>query len=124
TSPNDDDTAARTQQYGPDSPEKKAAGPAGRSSYVLFDLNADPLEQGLIAGGFDLVVASNALHTASDLTAALRRVRCLVAPGGQLLGYETHDAQVFAPVFGALDSFYAHTDHALRPNSLLLAREQ
>ncbi|MEV4442297.1 beta-ketoacyl synthase N-terminal-like domain-containing protein, partial [Streptomyces sp. NPDC049577] len=35
----------------------------------LFDLDTEPCEQGLTEGGFDLVVASNALHTAKDLAA-------------------------------------------------------
>ncbi|MFE7118963.1 SDR family NAD(P)-dependent oxidoreductase, partial [Streptomyces sp. NPDC057654] len=92
--------------------------------YAAFDLNQDPAEQGMAAGEFDLIVASNALHTAADLRESLHRVRSLLAPGGQLLAFEGHDAEVLAPVFGALDSFYAHTDHELRPGSLLLARDE
>jgi NADPH:quinone reductase-like Zn-dependent oxidoreductase/SAM-dependent methyltransferase/acyl carrier protein len=90
--------------------------------YATFDLNRDPAEQGLRDGAFDLVVASNALHTAADLRKSLHRVRALLAPGGQLLAFEAHDAEVLAPVFGALDSFHARTDHELRPDSLLLPR--
>ncbi|MEV0261270.1 SDR family NAD(P)-dependent oxidoreductase [Streptomyces sp. NPDC050617] len=92
--------------------------------YAALDLDRDPAEQGLAAGEFDLIVASNALHTAADLRESLRRVRSLLAPGGQLLAFETHDAEVLAPVFGALDSFYAHTDRELRPGSLLLPRDE
>ncbi|UGY93248.1 type I polyketide synthase [Streptomyces gobiensis] len=92
--------------------------------YRTFDLDADPAEQGYAEHSFDLVVAANSLHTAEDLDAALRRVTTLLAPGGQLLGIETHDAETLAPIFGTLDSFYSNTDTALRPDSLLLPRDQ
>ncbi|GGL91483.1 type I polyketide synthase [Streptomyces fumigatiscleroticus] len=92
--------------------------------YRTFDLDADPGEQGFAPRTFDLVVAGNALHTAADLSAALRRVASLLAPNGGLLAVESHDPEVLAPVFGALDSFYAQTDTGLRPRSLLLPREE
>ncbi|MEW2544924.1 SDR family NAD(P)-dependent oxidoreductase [Streptomyces sp. NPDC047002] len=92
--------------------------------YGTFDLDRDPGEQGLTAQGYDLVVAANALHTARDLEAALRRVASLLAPGGHLLGFECHDAEVLLPVFGALASFHRRTDTALRPDSPLLPRAQ
>ncbi|GAA3732793.1 SDR family NAD(P)-dependent oxidoreductase [Streptomyces tremellae] len=92
--------------------------------YGTFDLDRDPGEQGLTAQGYDLVVAANALHAARDLEAALRRVASLLAPGGHLLGFECHDAEVLLPVFGALASFHRRTDTALRPDSPLLPRAQ
>ncbi|GHE43560.1 type I polyketide synthase [Streptomyces longispororuber] len=92
--------------------------------YRTFDLDRDPVEQGFARHSFDLVVAGNALHTARDLSAALHAVASLLAPGGGLLAMESHDAEVLAPVFGALDSFHGHTDTRLRPHSLLLARDE
>ncbi|MFG2288185.1 SDR family NAD(P)-dependent oxidoreductase [Streptomyces sp. NPDC048595] len=92
--------------------------------YRTFDLDQDPLVQGYALGGFDVVVASNALHTARDLRAALRRARDLLAPGGALLAVETHDPRVVTPIFGMLDSAYSRTDTDLRPDSLLLPREE
>ncbi|MFV0137548.1 SDR family NAD(P)-dependent oxidoreductase [Streptomyces sp. HMX87] len=91
--------------------------------YRTFDLDVDPVEQGFTAHSFDLVVAGNALHTAKDLSAALRGVASLLAPNGGLLAVETHEADVLAPLFGTLDSFYGQTDTDLRPHSLLLARD-
>ncbi|MDO0910633.1 SDR family NAD(P)-dependent oxidoreductase [Streptomyces sp. DT2A-34] len=91
--------------------------------YRPFDLNADPAEQGFGDGAYDLVVAANSLHTASDLGAALRRVRGLLAPGGRLLAFETHDTDYLLPFFGTLDSFWRHDDE-LRPDSPLLSRDQ
>lgn len=88
--------------------------------YRTFDLDAGPTEQGLTEGAFDVVVAANALHTAKDLARALRRVAALLAPGGVLLALEEHDAQLTAPFFGTLESFWTFTDHELRPETLLL----
>jgi acyl transferase domain-containing protein/NADPH:quinone reductase-like Zn-dependent oxidoreductase/acyl carrier protein len=92
--------------------------------YRTFDLDADPEEQGFARRSFDLVVAGNALHTAKDLRAALRTVAALLAPGGALLAVETHEAEILAPLFGALDSFYVRTDLELRPHSLLVPRAE
>ncbi|MFI1801207.1 SDR family NAD(P)-dependent oxidoreductase [Streptomyces sp. NPDC020379] len=93
-------------------------------TYHPFDLDADPEEQGLPEAGFDIVVAANALHTAKDLAAALRRVATLLAPGGLLLAVESHDPYVLAPCFGTLDSFWDRTDHDERPDSLLLPAQR
>ncbi|MFF5443393.1 SDR family NAD(P)-dependent oxidoreductase [Streptomyces achromogenes] len=92
--------------------------------YRTFDLDADPEEQGFARHSFDLVVAGNALHTAKNLRAALRTVAGLLAPNGGLLAVETHEAEVLAPLFGTLDSFYVRTDPDLRPHSLLAASEE
>ncbi len=88
--------------------------------YRTYDLDEDPAGQGLTDGGFDLIVASNALHTAKDLRSSLARVRRLLAPRGQLLVIEQHDADSIALFFGALESFWSRTDHDLRPDTLLL----
>ena len=88
--------------------------------YRTFDLNGDPAEQGFTDGGFDLVVAANALHTARDLTRALSTVRRLLAPGGQLLAVETHNPLLMVPLFGFMEAFWDVTDHDLRPETLLL----
>ncbi len=78
--------------------------------YRTFDLDADPAGQGFADGGFDLVIAANALHTAADPARSLRWVARLLAPGGQLLALETHDAELLAPFFGTLDGFWPSTD--------------
>lgn len=89
-----------------------------------FDLDADPAGQGLPEGGFVVVLAANALHTATELKAALHHVRQLLAPGGRLLAGESHDTAQLAAFFGALDSFWRRSDHALRPVGLLLDHDQ
>ncbi|MFC4561196.1 SDR family NAD(P)-dependent oxidoreductase [Nocardiopsis mangrovi] len=92
--------------------------------YRVLDLDDDPTGQGFPARGYDLVVASDALHTATDLAAALARVSGLLAPGGRLLAVESHNARAAASTFGMLDDFWAPTDTALRPDGAFLGREQ
>ncbi|MEV5238431.1 SDR family NAD(P)-dependent oxidoreductase [Streptomyces cinnamoneus] len=92
--------------------------------YATFDLDADATGQGLPAGGFDVVVAANSLHTAKDLATALRNVAGLLAPGGMLLAVESHDPELLLPFFGTLDTFFGNTDTALRPRCMLLPRDE
>ncbi|MBM7167745.1 SDR family NAD(P)-dependent oxidoreductase [Streptomyces sp. G44] len=88
--------------------------------YRTFDLNGDLAEQGFTEQQFDIIIASNALHGARDLTQALTTVRRLLAPGGHLLAVETHDERLIAPVFGALPTFWDIADEELRPMGLTL----
>ncbi|MEU7649172.1 SDR family NAD(P)-dependent oxidoreductase [Streptomyces huasconensis] len=97
---------------------------SGFVDYRTLDLARDPVEQGFTAHSFDLVVAGHALHTAPDLADALKNVATLLAPGGQLLATEAHDPLDLLSYFGFLDSFYVNTDTELRPQSLLLRREE
>ncbi|MFF8288612.1 SDR family NAD(P)-dependent oxidoreductase [Streptomyces sp. NPDC016309] len=89
-----------------------------------LDLDTDPTAQGFPEGAYDLVVSAHALHTTTDLTAALRRVRALLAPGGLLLALEPHDPEELSGLFGTLESFWQRADTHLRPHSVLLARDQ
>ncbi|WP_063842991.1 type I polyketide synthase [Sphaerimonospora mesophila] len=91
--------------------------------HSVLDLDADPAEQGLTAGAFDLVVAANTLHLARDLSAALRHLATLLAPGGQLLIAEPHRVGTLLPFLGMREEFWDFTDGHLRPRSPLLSRE-
>ncbi|MER7107173.1 SDR family NAD(P)-dependent oxidoreductase [Streptomyces sp. NPDC000229] len=93
-------------------------------AYRTLDLDTDPGAQGFPEGAFDLVVSAHALHTTTDVAAALRRVRTLLAPGGLLLALEPHDAEHLSGVFGTLESFWQRSDAHLRPHSILLAPDQ
>ncbi|MFD5476853.1 SDR family NAD(P)-dependent oxidoreductase [Streptomyces hawaiiensis] len=90
--------------------------------YRTLDPDADPAVQGFPAGGFDLVLAGDALHTAADLAAALGHVRSLLAPGGLLLATERHHERLDALLLGGLESLWKRGDHALRPTTRLLPR--
>ncbi|NSC25494.1 SDR family NAD(P)-dependent oxidoreductase [Streptomyces albus subsp. chlorinus] len=91
--------------------------------YQPFDLERDPAEQNLDGEWFDLVVAVNVLHVASDLTDAVRRVTSTLAPAGRLLVIENHDPRPLALVFGLLEGFWNYRDTGLRASSPLLGAE-
>ncbi|MFF4737212.1 SDR family NAD(P)-dependent oxidoreductase [Streptomyces sp. NPDC001262] len=85
-----------------------------------LDLDTDPVAQGFRPGEFDLVVADDTLHTAAVLTAALRRLRILLAPGGLLLATEQHHAQRLGLLEGSTEAFWQRADRAMRPQHRLL----
>ncbi|MGY0070555.1 SDR family NAD(P)-dependent oxidoreductase [Streptomyces sp. QTS137] len=89
-----------------------------------LDLNADLVDQGLPRAGFDLVLAGDVLHTATDLAATLRRLHTTLAPGGHLLATEPHHARLQALLSGTLNDFWERGDHDLRPGSRVLARDR
>jgi NADPH:quinone reductase-like Zn-dependent oxidoreductase/SAM-dependent methyltransferase/acyl carrier protein len=91
--------------------------------YQTLDLDADLKTQGFADASYDMVIASNALHTASDLTASMRRLARLLTDSGHLLAVELTNPQPIALVFGLLGSFWAVKDKALRPDAPLLTRK-
>ncbi|WP_415840221.1 beta-ketoacyl synthase N-terminal-like domain-containing protein, partial [Nocardiopsis gilva] len=92
--------------------------------YRVLDLNTDPADQGFTVGGYDIVLAANALHTASDMAVAVPRVASLLAAGGYLLATEFHNNALGAAMFGILESFWDAADTDLRPDGRFLARDQ
>jgi acyl transferase domain-containing protein/NADPH:quinone reductase-like Zn-dependent oxidoreductase/acyl carrier protein/ubiquinone/menaquinone biosynthesis C-methylase UbiE len=92
--------------------------------YRTFDLDQDPSDQGFTNGGFDIVLAANALHTAMDLTRALSNVLALLGPGGRLFAIQAHNPVQLVQFFGLPDSFWRPEDRDLRPGTLLLPRDQ
>ncbi|MGG2463843.1 SDR family NAD(P)-dependent oxidoreductase [Streptomyces sp. RGM 3693] len=90
--------------------------------YQTFDLNHDLAEQGYAEGGFDLVLAANALHKASDVRRAAERVAGLLADGGLLLALESLDADLLGSLFGVLDEYWTCED-TRRGHTPLLSRE-
>lgn len=86
----------------------------GAFRFVRFDVSQDPAAQGL-PGDYDAVIATNVLHATSDVRAALRHCRRLVADGGLLLANEISAPSLFAHLtFGILDGWWEYTDEALR----------
>jgi SAM-dependent methyltransferase len=55
----------------------------------LLDLDADFAPQGFADGSVDVVLAGNVLHNATDIGQVLRRVRRVLAPGGQVVFTES-----------------------------------
>ena len=54
-----------------------------------FDLEQEIAPQGYPPASFDMIVSANAVHATTDLRAALRRLRELLAPGGLLILIES-----------------------------------
>jgi acyl transferase domain-containing protein/D-arabinose 1-dehydrogenase-like Zn-dependent alcohol dehydrogenase/acyl carrier protein len=94
--------------------------------YRVFDLEQDPLEQGLLPGSFDLIVAGNAVHACADIGAALGRLKVLLRPGGWLLLNElTADYRFATLSFGLTNTWWGAKDGWRRlPDSPLLAPAQ
>ncbi|MFP5392663.1 MAG: beta-ketoacyl synthase N-terminal-like domain-containing protein, partial [Gammaproteobacteria bacterium] len=81
----------------------------------LFDVEAAPQAQGLDAGSYDIVLATNVLHATRNLRGALRNAKATLAPGGLLVISEMTAKSVFAHVsFGLLEGWWLHEDAALR----------
>ncbi|MEU7168141.1 SDR family NAD(P)-dependent oxidoreductase [Streptomyces morookaense] len=89
-------------------------------TYATLDLDRDPVQQGFAEGGYDLVVANDALHTVRRLRPALGRVARLLDDDGLLLAVEAHDVAGLALIFGLLPDFWHQEDRELRPCGPLL----
>ncbi|MGV9267536.1 thioester reductase domain-containing protein [Kitasatospora sp. NPDC003701] len=94
-------------------------------SFRPFDLERDPVAQGYEAGSLDIVLAANAVHTVSDVAAALERIRLLLAPTGRLVLSEATELQaVLDLTLGLLDGWHRYQDPERRlPNAPLLSAE-
>ncbi|WP_129674296.1 type I polyketide synthase [Candidatus Chloroploca sp. Khr17] len=87
-----------------------------------FDVERDPIAQGLPAHGFDLVIAANVLHATADLARTLRNVATVLAPEGLLLLIEgTRPLRWVDLTFGLTEGWWRFQDVAVRPTYPLLA---
>ncbi len=103
--------------------EKFAACPFVR--YQTLDIEQSPVEQGLAAGQFDLIVAANVIHATTDLKQTLSHVRQLLAPGGLFAMIEVSARQRWVDItFGLTDGWWRFTDDELRPAYPLLGVQQ
>ncbi|WP_307840153.1 SDR family NAD(P)-dependent oxidoreductase [Streptomyces sp. G44] len=88
--------------------------------YRTLDLDRDPVDQGFTENGFDVVIAADALHRATEVAPALRRVQRLLGPGGRLVALETHDVELSASLFASLEGPWTFTDRNVRVDCALL----
>jgi acyl transferase domain-containing protein/SAM-dependent methyltransferase/acyl carrier protein len=89
--------------------------------YTLLDAERPFPEQGVPAGAFDLVIASNALHATRDLAASLGHAREALAPGGLLVLLEGTRAHRWVDVtFGLTEGWWRFSDASVRPSYPLL----
>ena len=55
-----------------------------KMTFKTLDLEQSPTDQGFVAGFYDMIVASNALHDTPELKGMLKHLRSLLRPGGYL----------------------------------------
>ncbi|KAK6065016.1 lovastatin nonaketide synthase [Seiridium cupressi] len=67
--------------------------------YKTFDVEDDATTQGLVEQGYDLVIASGALHATKDPEKALVTIRKLLKPGGHLLLLDFTDTRPVRETF-------------------------
>ncbi|KAF4339693.1 polyketide synthase [Fusarium beomiforme] len=74
-----------------------------------YDIDQPPAEQGLDEGLYDVVLASAALHTASNLDETLSSLRKLLRPGGYLvtLDINSNDSLSLSAILGGLPGWWA-----------------
>ncbi|HEY4132962.1 MAG TPA: SDR family NAD(P)-dependent oxidoreductase [Gemmatimonadaceae bacterium] len=91
--------------------------------YRLFDVEKDPVQQGMANGSFDLIIAANVLHATKDLSETLAHVRQLLRPGGMLVMIEVATRQRWIDLtFGLTEGWWRFTDRELRPDYPLIDR--
>ncbi|MGD0739971.1 MAG: SDR family NAD(P)-dependent oxidoreductase [Terracidiphilus sp.] len=91
----------------------------------LFDVTRSSAEQGLEAGSFDLIFATNVVHATPAVKPCVERLRDLLAPGGALVLLEiTNHPYWFDIIFGLMDGWWVFEDRDRRPNHPLMTGRQ
>ena len=91
-------------------------------AFQLLDIAKNLTGQGLQAGSFDVVLATNVLHATPDIKTTLGNVHSLLKPHGWVILNEMTQAQdVLTLTFGLLDGWWLYEDGQCRiPDSPLL----
>ncbi|CAL8093606.1 unnamed protein product [Orchesella dallaii] len=93
--------------------------------FKKYNMDEDPLHQGLCPGYFDIIIALEAVHVAKDLRKTLKYIRSLLKHGGVFELVESitpHPILTF--LFGILPGYWANEDTDFRPNHLTLTGER
>lgn len=90
--------------------------------FQVLDIEKEPAAQGISAGRFDVVFASNVFHATRNIARTLAHVKGLVRPGGAVFLNEMTASRDFGTLtFGLLDGWWLYDDPASRlPFSPLL----
>jgi acyl transferase domain-containing protein/SAM-dependent methyltransferase len=92
--------------------------------FATLDVERPLGAQGLPAGGFDIVIASNVLHATRHLDETLRNVATALKPGGALLMIEgVRPLRWVDLTFGLTEGWWRFTDTDRRPDYPLLSAE-
>jgi acyl transferase domain-containing protein/acyl carrier protein/predicted O-methyltransferase YrrM len=91
--------------------------------FQTFDVEQAPAGQGVPAGGFDLVLATDVLHATADLRQTLANLASCLADGGLLMFLELLPRRhAWDNLFGLLPGWWKFRDLPLRSHSPLLDR--
>ncbi|MCU7925176.1 MAG: SDR family NAD(P)-dependent oxidoreductase [Candidatus Thiodiazotropha sp. (ex Dulcina madagascariensis)] len=83
--------------------------------YRIFDVESPAWAQGIDAGSYDLVLATNVLHATRNIRQTLRNVKTVLQRNGLILVNELISNTLFAHLtFGLLEGWWLYEDHALR----------
>ncbi|MGA9718644.1 MAG: type I polyketide synthase [Acidobacteriaceae bacterium] len=90
--------------------------------YKLLNIERSPLEQGFLAGGYDIVLAANVLHATQDLRQTVAHARQLLRPGGLLMLIEgVRPDRWLDMTFGLTDGWWRVADRELRSEHPLIS---
>lgn len=104
---------------------KKQFGDYPFVEYRTFDIEKSLEAQGIDAGSFDLVLATNVVHATADLKHSLSNLRRCLAQDGVIMFLEvTNERITLDNVFGLLRGWWYYRDTDLRPSSALLPRQR
>jgi acyl transferase domain-containing protein len=93
-------------------------------AFAVLDIEQDPVSQGFVERGFDVVSASNVLHVTKDLDTTLQNIRRLLKKGGKLILHEyivPEDIEV-GFVFGLLPGWWPSSEEARKMSPLCTER--
>lgn len=76
-------------------------------TFKALDIDVDPKGQGFEYQQYDVIIASNVLHTTRNIQQALTHVKKLLKPGGRLLLVELTDVPLrISTIFGTLPGWW------------------
>lgn len=76
--------------------------------YKVFDVSKDPLDQGLVAESYDLVLAPYVVHATPDLQQTLKNLNVVLKPDGRLLLSEPSTIGISPSlIFGTFSSWWS-----------------
>jgi NADPH:quinone reductase-like Zn-dependent oxidoreductase/surfactin synthase thioesterase subunit/ubiquinone/menaquinone biosynthesis C-methylase UbiE/aryl carrier-like protein len=88
-------------------PARKSFSEYSFVEYCAFDINKSIEKQDLIPGSYDLIIASNVIHSTPDVVKSLRTAKKLLADGGTFMMLEvTHTSMYPDLIFGLTEGWW------------------
>ncbi|WP_341849651.1 type I polyketide synthase [Thermoflavimicrobium dichotomicum] len=94
------------REYGPEHPYL---------TYQIFNVEEPIASQGIRAGGYDIVIATNVLHATKNIRRTLRNAKATIKPNGLLMLNELCSNTLIGHItFGLLEGWWLYEDALLR----------